>query len=357
MSQQECIAIDGAMGEGGGQILRASLALSMALGKPFCMEHIRARREKPGLKRQHLACVRACAQICQASVEGDEINSTSLRFAPGPVQAGDWHFAVGTGGSAMLVLQAVLPPLLFAGRPSRVAVEGGTHVAFAPPFEFMADTLFPWLRRMGARCQARLVRTGYMHCGGGRVEAAIEPCRARRPFEALPFGSFEGASASIYGHGLHEGVIGREIGTLLAKGEALGMRREDIVLHTGPCGEDRTVPDGAGNMVLVRLAHGGLSTVFAECGWRGRSAEAVAGHACARALAYLKSGADAEACLADQILVPLALAGGGSFTAQRLTSHAAACLKVLERFTGRRARIEKAKGRVAVSVPAADEEE
>ena len=354
---QECIAVDGAMGEGGGQILRASLALSMALGKPFCMERIRARREKPGLKRQHLACVKACAQICQAKVEGDEMHSTSLSFAPGPVQAGCWHFAVGTGGSAMLVLQAVLPPLLFAGKPSSVAVEGGTHVPYAPPFEFMAESLFPWLWRMGARCQAKLVRAGYMHSGGGRVELAIEPCRAQRPFEALPFGDFEGASASIYGHGLPEGVLGREIGTLLARGEALGLARERICLHTGPCGAERSVPDGAGNMVLVSLAHGGLHTVFAECGWRGRSAEAVAGHACARALAYLKSGADAESCLADQLLVPLALAGGGSFTAQRLTSHAATCLKVLELFTGRRARVEKTKGRVAVSVPCAGKEE
>ncbi|MBQ2516465.1 MAG: hypothetical protein II543_04300, partial [Desulfovibrio sp.] len=198
---------------------------------------------------------------------------------------------------------------------------------------------------------------GYMHSGGGRVELAIEPCRAQRPFEALPFGDFEGASASIYGHGLPEGVLGREIGTLLARGEALGLARERICLHTGPCGAERSVPDGAGNMVLVSLAHGGLHTVFAECGWRGRSAEAVAGHACARALAYLKSGADAESCLADQLLVPLALAGGGSFTAQRLTSHAATCLKVLELFTGRRARVEKTKGRVAVSVPCAGKEE
>ena len=356
MSQQERIVIDGAMGEGGGQVLRASLALSMALGRPFCMEHIRAKRDKPGLKRQHLACVKACAQICQAKVEGDELSSMRLRFDPGPVQPGCWHFAVGTGGSAMLVLQAVLPPLLFAGKPSTVAVEGGTHVPWAPPFEFMAETLFPWLGRMGASCRAKLVRAGYMHSGGGRVEVAVGPGQPGQPFEALPFGSFEGASACIYGHGLPEGVLSREIGTLLAKGEALGLARERIRLNTGPCGEEGRVPDGAGNMVMVTLAHGGRRTVAAECGWRGRSAEAVAGHACVRALAYLRSMADAEACLADQILVPLALAGGGTFTAQRLTSHAATCLKVLERFTGRRARIEKTARGAAVSVPPAEAE-
>ncbi len=356
METRNCIEINGAMGEGGGQVLRASLALSMALGKPFRMEHIRANREKPGLKRQHLACVRAAAEICQANVEGDEINSMRLSFVPGPVRSGDWRFAVGTGGSAMLVLQAILPPLLFSGKPSTVSVEGGTHVAFAPPFEFMAQTLFPWLWRMGAVCQAKLARVGYMHCGGGRAEVKIGPCLSKRPFEAPAFGEVENASACIYGHSLPEGVIEREIRILLAKGAELGLARESISLNTGACGEDRAVPGGAGNMVLAMLDHGGCRTVFAECGWRGRSAEAVAGHACARALAYLRSKADAEAHLADQILVPLALAGGGTFTAQRLTSHAATCLEVLELFTGRKAQIGKTAKGAVVGVPPAGAE-
>ena len=148
------ITIDGSQGEGGGQILRTSLALSAAYDKPFEMVNIRAKRDKPGLKRQHLTCVRAVAQICGAQVEGDEVGSMRLSFKPGKIKGGTYQFDIGTAGSVMLVAQTVIPVLLRAEEPSTVTITGGTHVPFAPIWEFFSETYLPELRRMGARVAA-----------------------------------------------------------------------------------------------------------------------------------------------------------------------------------------------------------
>lgn len=336
--KSDCIKIDGSMGEGGGQVLRASLALSMATGQPFSMAGIRAGRPKPGLKRQHLTCVRAAQAVCGAQVRGDAVNSTDLDFYPGPLRPGDYAFQVGTGGSVTLVLQAVVPPLLFAAGPSRLSVTGGTHVPYAPPFEFMRDTLFPRLSALGAQARASLERIGYMDIGGGSVTAEVAPVGrvtgqrpCKLPFKLEDSGSFSGASAFIYAHGLPEGVVEREIDILLSSPySALGLSRNNIVVSRP---DDSNGPEaGSGNMVLLTVQQNGFSTVFGECGWRGRSAEVVARQACKRALHFIKSGAPVEAHLADQLLVPLALAGGGTFIAERVTAHTRTCLEVIRRF-------------------------
>src|SRR5262245_52877956 len=137
------LTIDGSMGEGGGQVLRTSLALSALTQQPFRIEAIRGKRKRPGLLRQHLTAVRALAAICNARVAGDEIGSSHLSFEPGPVEHGERRFAVGTAGSAALVFQTVLPPLMLAQGSSRLMFEGGTHNPMAPPFDFIAQTFLP----------------------------------------------------------------------------------------------------------------------------------------------------------------------------------------------------------------------
>src|SRR5262245_60336487 len=129
------LEIDGSFGEGGGQILRSSLALSLLTGKPFRLRKIRANRQpKPGLRPQHLASVRAAAQISQAKVTGDAVGSGQLTFEPGAVSAGHYRFAIGTAGSADLVLHTVYLPLALAGGVSELELEGGTHNEKAPCF-------------------------------------------------------------------------------------------------------------------------------------------------------------------------------------------------------------------------------
>src|SRR5262249_47279895 len=172
------ISIDGSFGEGGGQILRTALGLSLFTGQPFRIDKIRAGRKNPGLLRQHLTAVKAAAKIGQAEVTGVNIRSTQLTFSPGPVAAGDYQVAVGTAGSATLVLQSVLPALLISDdqdRQTRLTLEGGTHNPFAPPFDFLAKAFLPLLERMGARIEVRLERYGFYPAGGGRFGMPIEP--------------------------------------------------------------------------------------------------------------------------------------------------------------------------------------
>ena len=179
------ITIDGSKGEGGGQVLRSSLSLSMVTGQPFRIKNIRAGRAKPGLLRQHLTCVRASEAVCNATVEGAELGSKEIVFRPGAVQPGLHTFAVGTAGSAMLVLQTVLPPLMLATETSTVTVEGGTHNDHAPPFDFLEHAFVPLLRRMGARVDLILDGYGFYPAGGGRVVATISPAGALSPLHLM----------------------------------------------------------------------------------------------------------------------------------------------------------------------------
>jgi len=169
------IVIDGAQGEGGGQVLRTALALSLRTGQPFRIENIRAKRAKPGLLRQHLTSVQAACAISGADAEGAALGSMALTFTPGRVRGGDYAFSIGTAGSTTLVLQTVLLPLLLCGEASTVTIEGGTHNPAAPPFEFLKLAFLPLLRRMGGHVELELLRPGFFPRGGGCIRATIEP--------------------------------------------------------------------------------------------------------------------------------------------------------------------------------------
>jgi len=209
------LTIDGSMGEGGGQVVRSSLALSLVTGTPFRIDKVRAGRKRPGLMRQHLTAVQAAAAVGGARVTGAEIGAQCFTFEPGAVQAGEHRFAVGTAGSATLVLQTVLPALLVAGGPSRLTLEGGTHNPMAPPFDFIAEAFLPLIARMGARCTATLERPGFYPAGGGRFTVEVTPVAEelipfallergevkRREARALPPATGRGAGRARHGAG------------------------------------------------------------------------------------------------------------------------------------------------------------
>ena len=328
------VYVDGSLGEGGGQVLRASLALSMALGLPFRMVNIRANRPKSGLKRQHLACVQAAQQICGAKVTGDCINSTEICFAPGPVRPGDYCFDIGSGGSCTLVLQALVPPLLTASGPSRLTVTGGTHVPFAPPFEFLRDTLLPWLEKLGPHLRAHMDQPGFMQIGGGRITVDIDPVPAMRPLDSCAGGAFVDAAGHIRLYNLDTDIAEREKTALMAENlRALGLTEETIRVET----KSRTV-EGPGNVVLVAVRRESGVTVCTGLGQRGVAAEAVARQAAERAMAFLRAEAPVEKHLADQLLVPLALAGGGAFLTEKPSLHTKTCMELLPLFTNITAR-------------------
>jgi RNA 3'-terminal phosphate cyclase (ATP) len=324
------IELDGSQGEGGGQILRSALTLSMITGTPFRIERIRAKRRKPGLLRQHLTAIEAAAAISGARVEGATAGSQSLGFAPGALRGGDYRFAIGTAGSCTLVLQTVLPALWFADAPATLTVSGGTHNPAAPPVDFLVRAWLPLMRRMGAQAQIELLRHGFYPAGGGEVRAQASPSRLV-PLDLAERGALQAVRAEAIVAAIPGGVARCEL---------------DVVARafSGSEAQIRELPsrEGPGNALLLELAHAQVTEVFTGFGERGVSAETVAGRVVNAARAWLASGAAVGEHLADQLLLPLALAGGGGFTTDVRSSHLTTNLEVIARFLPLRAQIEPA---------------
>jgi RNA 3'-terminal phosphate cyclase (ATP) len=189
------ITIDGSHGEGGGQIVRNTCALSLVTGQPFRITDIRGGREKPGLMRQHVTAIEAACAIGNGTCEGVAVGAREMRFTPGTVVPGDYKFSIGTAGSTGLVLQTILMPLLLAGGPSRLVLEGGTHNMLAPPFDFIEKCFLPIVNRLGPVVTARLVRHGFYPSGGGRIEIDVNPAPLR-PIECVDRGAMTGRSVT-----------------------------------------------------------------------------------------------------------------------------------------------------------------
>lgn len=317
-----CIELDGAQGEGGGQILRTALTLSMLTGTPFQIENIRAKRSKPGLLRQHLTAVQAAAEISGAMVEGAEAGSQTLRFTPGGVRGGDYRFAIGTAGSCTLVLQTILPALWFADAPSTVSVSGGTHNRAAPPVDFLIRAWLPLVARMGVTQTLMLKRHGFYPAGGGEVAATVTPSTG--PLSALHL-TERGTQQALRAEGIVAGV------------RASVARRELDMLSRLVPGIEGIVRDlgqgeGPGNALVFDIAHEHVTEVFTGFGERGVTAESIGQEVARAALRYLQSTAAVDEYLADQLVLPLALAGAGSFTAVAASSHLLTNIGVIEKF-------------------------
>ncbi|MDH5648320.1 MAG: RNA 3'-terminal phosphate cyclase [Gammaproteobacteria bacterium] len=221
VNEPSIINVDGSLGEGGGQILRTSLSLSMCLGKPFRIFNIRSTRKNPGLQNQHLAAVNAAAKISGASIQGATKGSTEITFAPHSVIPEEYHISIGTAGSTTLLLQTLLPPLLVAKGPSTLILEGGTHNPHAPPFEFLEQAFFPIINRMGPVVTLRLDRAGYYPRGGGVVRAHIQPTKVLRSIRLMTRGDILEKLAVAIVANLPEQIAVRELGVI---GHALGLR-------------------------------------------------------------------------------------------------------------------------------------
>jgi RNA 3'-terminal phosphate cyclase (ATP) len=317
------IELDGAAGEGGGQILRTALSLSMITGQPFRIINIRAGRARPGLLRQHLVAVQAAARICDADVADLAVGAQTLMFVPGAIRAGDYAFAIGTAGSSTLVLQTVLPALLFADQPSRVAVRGGTHNAMAPPAHFLQRAYGPILAAMGANVDFRLQRFGFYPAGGGELVAEVRPCAGLRPLDLPERGARRHGYAESFVAGVAEEVARRELDCI---GNGMGWSEAQLLAHR--------LPDevGPGNVLLLTLEHEHVTEVFTGFGEKTVRAETVAKQTLDRARRYIASGAAVSEYLADQLMLPMALAGAGSFTTDVLSSHARTNAAVIARF-------------------------
>jgi RNA 3'-terminal phosphate cyclase (ATP) len=321
------IEIDGSQGEGGGQMVRNACALSIATGLPFRITNIRARRARPGLMRQHVTAVEAACVIAGAECSGLGVSSTDLTFRPGQVTPGEYHFAVGTAGSTGLVLQTVLMPLVMADNPSRLVLEGGTHNMLAPPFDFIDRCFLPVINRMGPHVSARIVRHGFHPRGGGRIEVDITPAPLQ-PIACLDRGTQLGVAAQAAFTGLPFEIAQR----MLARArKALPDWAEDAFTV-------RQLPEdqGPGVILMLEAHYAQVTEIVSGFGQLGVPAERLAKTSAARMNGYLQASAFAGPYLADQLVLPFVLAGGGSFTTVKPSQHLLTAIDIARRFTGQR---------------------
>ena len=325
------IELDGSLGEGGGQILRTALALSAATRRPFTIKNIRASRPKPGLAAQHLLSVRAAAATCGAEVSGDHVKSSELSFRPGALSPIERHFEVGTAGSVSLVLHAMALPLAMAEGESKVSIGGGTHVEWSPPFEFLKGHWSKWMARCGLPLKIKLVRAGYYPKGGGLIRAKVPGGGTPRPveLEPLPPGArhefkFEGRVVITR---LDDSIARRIERTAAHELERAGFHLpvKTIQLEGPAPGVAFSITASWREMTLA---------CFSSIGRRGKPAETVAKEAARAMLKFVESRAVLDPHIADQLVVPLSLAGAESrYTTSEVTQHLVTNLETAAAFT------------------------
>lgn len=328
------IVLDGSEGEGGGQVLRTALTLSMGTGQPFRITEVRAGRSNPGLRRQHSTAVRAAAELTAAEVEGHDIGSREVTFRPGGApRPGAYTFETGGAGSAILVLHTLLPPLLRSDGSYRITVDGGTHNPAAPPHEHLERAWIPQLRKIGAGASVSLERAGFYPDGGGRVAARVDPTAPPVPLDLSDRGELVAVRARSHIVDLPRHVAERELATVQAMLDVRDDHRE-VVDH----GER---PGGPANVLVVEVESEAVTEVFTEHGRRGLPAEEVASRVSRRALRYLDSGVPVWTHLADQLPVPLVLRAGGRYRTAEPTSHARTVFDVVRSFVDTQLRSER----------------
>ncbi len=330
------ITINGSHNEGGGQILRTALALSLATRTAFRIENIRAGRKQPGLQAQHLAAVRAAAQVGWAEVGGDELGSQKVTFVPKDIVPGEYKFSVGTAGSTTLVLQTVLPALMLASKPSSLTLEGGTHNTAAPPYDFLAKTFVAILKRIGANVDMELLAYGFYPAGGGVMKVAIQPPSEFRRLELTNRGKPGYRTARALIANLPRHIAERELAVIAQR-----LSWPPSSLKIEPVSSR-----GPGNVVLLEVGSENITEVFTGFGERGVRAETVAENVVQDTRRYLASEAAVGEHLADQLLLPMALAKGGVFTTLPLSRHSQTNIDTIGRFLSTKIRVRSEPERI-----------
>ena len=327
MADKALVALDGGTGEGGGQILRTALSLSLARGVPFEMTNIRARRPRPGLLPQHLTAVRGAALASGAKVHGASDGSKELRFEPGPLSAGDFDLDIVSAGSCSLVLQTLTVPLALAGAPSRIRVSGGTHVPSSPSFHFLSRHWSKAVEAIGFRFDFALRRAGFYPRGGGVVDGTVAALVEPRALRLEQRGGLE----KVWG----------EVGAGRIKGDVAGRLREAaasrlwearrLKVEWPDAAEFETASPGSHLIVGAQFETG--RAAFGALGEKGAQPEIVGDRVARALLHFLDGDAVVDPWLADQLAVPMALSGqGGRIVTSEVTTHLATVAGVLELF-------------------------
>jgi RNA 3'-terminal phosphate cyclase (ATP) len=322
------LELDGSFGEGGGQILRTSLALSLLTGRPFHLRNVRARRSRPGLQPQHLMSVQAAAKVGGAKTRGASRGSTDLVFEPGPVRAGKYRFDIGTAGATGLVLHTLYLPLALRGEaPSELTLIGGTHNDKSPCFHFLDVTWRQYMQQCGLKVGLRMIRPGFYPRGGGQVEAFIQPTAHLHGIRLGQRGPVQASGFSAVA-GLDRAIARRQARRARFRLEQYGLKADF---------REEAWDGGPGTVLAVELDTSPVPTLFFGLGARGKPAERVADEAVDPVIAYLDSGqALVEPHSADQLVLPLALAEGSSeYEVSKITLHLTTNVAVIRQFLDR----------------------
>lgn len=319
------LTIDGSIGEGGGQILRTALSLSMLTNTPIHLVNIRAGRKKSGLMRQHLVCVKASQKICNAEVIGDTLGSGELFFTPKTIKAGDYEFHIGSAGSTMLVFQTLLPALLLQNNSSTISIYGGTHNPLAPTADFITHAFIPTLNKMGIQIDFELLKAGFAPIGGGAVKVTIHPWENILPFSTTQTGNIKAINAYAGCLNLENAIAERELAVF---NQAFTLTNSRLYHLTGI---------SQGNSIFIEIDFDNHRQIFTALGEINKSAEKVANDLVKLVKNYLKSGAVADEYLTDQLLLPMALCAvntnnNGVFTAQFISEHTKTQAMMIEKF-------------------------
>lgn len=331
------LEIDGSTGEGGGQVLRSALALSILTGQAIHLINIRARRPKPGLQPQHLESVRAAAQICGGQARGAALNSQQLFFEPGEVHPGRYRFDIKTAGASALVLQTIFLPLARARDSSSITITGGTHVPHSPCYHYLERQWLPVMQSCGFWSKLSLERAGFYPQGGGEIQALIRPVDAIQPLQRIERGRLlriRGVSAIA---NLEEGIARRQ--------KLQALRRLEPICADSKIETVQMPSPGKGTLLLVQAEFEHTTCCYFSLGAIGKRAEQVADEAVDALEAFLSSNGAVDEYLADQLLLPLAFASGPSrFRTARVTLHLLTNAQIVQAFLPVRIQVDGSEG-------------
>jgi len=334
VNQKKMIVIDGSQGEGGGQIFRTALSLALCQRIPIRIEKIRAGRKKPGLLRQHLACLRAAKAISHARVEGESLGADCVQFEPALLAPGCYHFVVGSAGSTTLIFQTVLPALAMTDSVSELRFEGGTHNGMAPSFDFLAGCFLPVIKQMGFQAEIKLDRYGFYPAGGGIWTAKVGPKDKVRDFILLERGDIVSRKAVAVSSNLPAHVTQRELRQVEKKCAWSSSELEQILVDS----------QGPGNLVSLRIGSSRLTEMIEASGELGIAAERVANITIKQMNRYLNADVPVGEHLTDQLLLPMWLNGVGRFRSLKPSLHTQTNIDVIEQITGQRIEYEHING-------------
>ncbi len=329
------IEVPGDMLEGGGQILRMSVAISAAAKKPIRVVNIRAKRKPPGLRPQHLTAIKSVASLSGAKVEGLSVGSMSIEFTPSTPRGGDFRFDVGTAGSTTLILQALIPAALYAQKPTTIEIRGGTNNPWAPPIDYLNLVMLPALSRMGVNASVSLLRRGFYPRGGGVIRARINPVKSLKPIKLVEGGGVKRVFGLSYSCRLPDHIARRMASAASKLIESAGYPEPEIELEVLQPNHPKCSPDpGCGIVLVAELENGALLGADA-LGEKGKPAERVGEEAAQLLVEQLETGAAVDKHMGDQLIVYMSLAKGRSeIRVSELTLHTLTCIELSKLLLG-----------------------